>query len=432
MDRLIALPVKGESFFLEKQRRRVLVDSGYSGTSLFSALLQQDPALTILDVVVCTHGDRDHAGGLGDFLDRWCRPTSTPGKTRRVRELWLPGRWADVLGEVLLSPRKFADALLDALDEVVSDPEKVRWLEWRVEDVQEGPLDSDTGEAVSAEESDFQEDHWGEWSDADELDIHAQDHFEEPSWLSDLRRNAERIQETPAEAYKAFLSARRRVQYRRRVKKIDTKLAEFWLELIETAKNIRAIAASAIRHSIRIRWFDFEAFASTRVPKGGLRGLLMPLNSVEQAPAPRIHLHLIARLSRINETCLAFLSPPRFNSLGVLFCGDSPLGDGPGYKDSFFTHAPRVRRPLIATAPHHGSESNAIAYSHLNRWAFVVAWVRTGGSKRHPGPTFKRLTFPSRACTHCPQVGLSLQPVVVGLGAWPWRPASIGGHHCRC
>src|SRR5271169_6182917 len=58
-------------------------------------------------------------------------------------------------------------------------------------------------------------------------------------------------------------------------------LAEFWLGLIDTASNIRLIAERAIEQKARVRWFDFERFAQTRVARGGVRRFLVPLNAVE-------------------------------------------------------------------------------------------------------------------------------------------------------
>ncbi|WP_217619573.1 MBL fold metallo-hydrolase, partial [Achromobacter sp. GbtcB20] len=78
-----ALPIKGESYLLQYMGKLILVDGGYTGSSLALALKKQLGKPNIhLDVVVCTHNDKDHAGGLTDLLDR-------PGIT--ASEFWLPG-----------------------------------------------------------------------------------------------------------------------------------------------------------------------------------------------------------------------------------------------------------------------------------------------------------------------------------------------------
>ena len=293
-----------------------------------------------------------------------------------------------------------------------------------------------SSEAFPGIKDEGQPDFWGEWSDVDKVDLGPSEPVDEPQWFAELRRGVEDVLQTRAEAERAFASARRRIRYRLAKGKIGVALAEFWLSLINTAENIRAIADHAIQHNVRVRWFDFDEFARTRKAKGGVRGFLMPLNAIEQAPSPRLELGYLARLSPINEACLAFIAPPKLERLGVVFCGDSPLGDGPRYATSFLGHLPRPVLPLVATAPHHGSESNHVAYSHLSRWASVLVWLRTGGSKLQPGPTFKQLEFPKRVCTHCPQTGLVRQMAGIGLtGGWDWpfyKALWITGHHCRC
>src|SRR4051812_38034551 len=99
MDQLIALPVKGEAFLLQRDRYHILVDGGGgsnrnsrpSGKALSNALLAVRPNLRKLDVVVCTHADGDHAAGLASFLDYWWTDRAAgPGRDIRVKEFWLP------------------------------------------------------------------------------------------------------------------------------------------------------------------------------------------------------------------------------------------------------------------------------------------------------------------------------------------------------
>ena len=66
-------------------------------------------ATKTLDVVVCTHGDGDHAGGLVDLLKLW------PGT---IGQVWLPGRWVDVVPELLRDPKGFVDGLIKELDAI--------------------------------------------------------------------------------------------------------------------------------------------------------------------------------------------------------------------------------------------------------------------------------------------------------------------------
>jgi len=163
-------------------------------------------------------------------------------------------------------------------------------------------------------------------------------------------------------------------------------------------------------------------------------GFLVPLNAVEQAPIPRVGLSYLAKLSPINEECLAFFAPPSFARMGVIFCGDSPMGDGQKYSRSFLEKFPPPTLPVVATAPHHGSESNRAAYHHLGCWANVLLWIRTGGSSRHPGATFQALDPSERICSHCPKT--DKKRILAGVTSsehWPhWFSVRSFGHRCVC
>lgn len=443
MDQLLALPIKGESFLLRRGPYSVLVDGGWDGHVLADAIADYDPQLRKIDIVVCTHADRDHAGGLATFLDHWRAPGL--GERRlsgKIGQLWLPGSWADVLPDLMRDPNAFGHGLIAALDEFANGHSDLAARDGDADDIAE-----ELDELVRAErqgdehrEPDREDvrpekvDEFDPFLDDEDIDLGATEPLDEPQWFGDLRRSVADLVQTRSAALKAFQSCRRRIRYRRSRGRIGTALAEFWLELINTASNIRAIAEQAIIHGVRVRWFDFDEFAETRLPRGGVPNFLVPLNAVEQAPSPRIGLSYLARLSPINEACLAFFAPPTITRLGVVFCGDSLLGDGPGYRTSFLAGRPRPLFPVVATAPHHGSESNSVAYGHLSSWSHVQVWLRTGGSKRQPGQTFKAFLFPRRICTHCPQSGLGLERAGVGgTGRWPLHePLWIMGHHCAC
>ena len=103
MDQLIALPIKGESFLLSRSGRHVLVDGGYNSAELAEALRRYAPGLSAMHVVVCTHGDADHARGLSRLIDTW---------GHAVGEFWLPGNWVEVLPKSIESARQFVDGLL--------------------------------------------------------------------------------------------------------------------------------------------------------------------------------------------------------------------------------------------------------------------------------------------------------------------------------
>lgn len=68
--RLLALPVLGESFLLQRDGKNILVDGGFSSSRLIRALQATNVDVNQLDIVVCTHADRDHAGGLKNQIGR--------------------------------------------------------------------------------------------------------------------------------------------------------------------------------------------------------------------------------------------------------------------------------------------------------------------------------------------------------------------------
>jgi metal-dependent hydrolase (beta-lactamase superfamily II) len=79
MDKLLALPVAGDSYLLDLHGRKILVDGGHSSRSLRTALSSPNVAVTELDIVVCTHADADHAGGLVDLLGGFKSEVQHPG-----------------------------------------------------------------------------------------------------------------------------------------------------------------------------------------------------------------------------------------------------------------------------------------------------------------------------------------------------------------
>lgn len=416
MNKLVALPVSGESFLLQRGGRNILIDGGHRSQALISALSAPDVAVKHLHVVVCTHADHDHAGGLTDLLDK--------SPSVRVDEFWLPGAWSDALPELLQSPSQVVNALVDELKK----------------------FDSDDADGLDEDD------------DAFELRVHAriaeqrrkaraerQDSHEAGppdgevtlKWLKRQAANADLDPARDIATAKVFARGRRAVRYRAARSQLNRRWSAFWVGLIDTAERIRQIAVQAIRHGVTVRWFDFGEFCQTHHASGGLPGLLIPLNSVELdvPPRPAIALSYAARLTAVNEECLVFLSPGGCwpDDLGVVFTGDSPLGQGRDYAQPLFDWPVEPIPMVVATAPHHGSENNAVAYKHLGAKAFVVLWLRSGGGAKHPGQTFRQLPSQRRACTHCPHLTLSRAAAEVQLsdnGGWPLF--RVKAHDCRC
>ncbi|MGU3557963.1 MBL fold metallo-hydrolase [Methylobacterium radiotolerans] len=418
-DTLLALPVKGESFLFRRAGRAVLIDGGYKEDRISYMLRRHAGDLKRLDVVLCTHGDSDHAGGLPNLLDEW---------KNRVDQLWLPGRWVDVIPDLARDPVKFLKKLIGELDDALKDPteEVLRAIHDVDDDEPQKGLDdirSDPPDRDEAAIDDPFDDTYG--------DLGPEEPPAEPDWFKDLRHAREQLA-GDENAAQAFNAAKRKARRRHKQATTDVRalIARYWLGLIKTAEAIRGIAMAAIRHGIRTRWFDFEEFVKTRRPVGGAPRFLVPVNAVEQAPPPT-GLFLYMRLSLINKQSLAFFAPPARARLGFLFCGDSPLGDGRLFSRSFLTSLPKPFWPVVATAPHHGSESNRAAYAHLDAWAEVVVLLRAGGSVDQPGPTFLDQDESLRLCTKCPRARHA--PMLSGvLVRRPWWVVHTVGRICEC
>lgn len=419
MDKLVALPVSGDSFLLRRGDRNILVDGGYSSRALIAALSAPSAAVSHLHIVVCTHADKDHAGGLTDLLDK---------SSVRVDEFWLPGAWSDSLSELLQSPHLVVNALVAELDQFV--PEEARDIDQQDDD----EFESRVHARITEERRKIQRERRG---DGVRADPEQQDDEAGLAWLNEQTAGLDFDDANDAASAKAFGRGRRLIRYRTSKRQLGRQWAAFWVGLIDTAERIRKIAVQAIRHNVKVRWFDFGEFAKTRQASGGEPGLLVPLNAVELVvpPPPIDVMNYMALLTPVNEECLVFFSPnSRWpDDLGVVFTGDSPLGDGPGYSQTLLDCSLEPWQWVVATAPHHGSESNAVAYTHLEAMTCVALWLRSGGSSKHPGPTFRKLPPARRGCTHCPHLRLEREVVEVQLSdffSWPFY--RVRAHDCSC
>lgn len=387
------MPIKGESYLLEYVGKLVLIDGGYKGSSLAAALKQQLGQSNIhLDVVVCTHNDSDHAGGLTTLLDQ-------QGIT--ASEFWLPGSWKESVQEIVEETELFYTELVKEFD----DCEEIEALLTVDNEKIDSELAKLTSEASFSDESD----------------------------PGDIRRPLELRPTKLGTRSPAASKARRSI--RKKGKSLGITLRA--LELIDTAERIRKIAFSANDKNVPVRWFDYLAYSKDRIATGG-EDFLTPINAKELREPPAlvgIKLHRFIALSRANRESLAFLSSGDDSHVEVMFCGDSPLGDGPRYSNSFLSGR-WTDRPLIVTAPHHGADSNAMAYRHIDGFGDVCFWIRAGGKNYHPQSTYRGIPSSIRTCTHCPHNKLPLQAVSItdkcenftDPEAW----LTVRSHDCLC
>lgn len=407
---LRALPVSGDAFLYESADLTVLVDGGRAARRLAAAVLLERPNCRHIDVVICTHADLDHAGGLVALLDHW------PGGS--IGEFWLPGRWEglarrglvdseallrEFVADVDALPREAVDTLLDDAWPVLDEPSP------------EEPLPDNDADA---------------WSPADRSPA-------APDWLSTLRERLDDSLRRDSERARLFANARRRIRYRMGATgqpwrypspglAVSRRVGERLLALIDAVERVVLVARHALAHDVSIRWFDVRAFERTGRRAGGIPGRLLPMNAVEQAVPQVEPLGVLYRaaLSVANRESLVFYVPGDGERLGVLFAADSNLGSGRGQRQALPPYAAMRRSWTVATAPHHGSETNARAYEHARSYN-VVAWLRSdnGGSV---GPTYR--DQPIRLCTRCRPADASPSGVGVVLSAIA-RPAR---RRCRC
>ncbi|ULX56758.1 MBL fold metallo-hydrolase [Ectothiorhodosinus mongolicus] len=426
--RLLALPVLGESFLLQRDGKNILVDGGFSSSRLIRALQATNVDVNQLDIVVCTHADRDHAGGLKNLLGN---------STVSVGEIWLPGEWGDSLRELLNDPKAVVDALVNEFREF--EPPRLN----------DSPADSGDSDEVERQAyaiiNSLREKRMKNYKHDVQFVEGEETGLSGLQWLQEIAGNTQQkdanlqderhIQNRKA-AENIFQNGINRIRYRQAKRRLDAIWAKIWIVAIHAAAIIRGIALQAIESNVRVRWFDFDRFVQNGYhPVGGVADLLTPLNAVEipMPPTPASDLRYFVRLTPVNERSLAFLSTQAAGlcPTDIVFTGDSPLGYGVGYKMSFL--ARRTQRGLaIVTAPHHGSESNAVAYTHIRSCWQDLLWLRSGGTRKHPGATFKKIPTHLRACTHCPQKGKALDLAEVQLSDRLWPVLRVRSHYCDC
>ncbi len=364
MSRFIAIPVaQGDAFYLERDDWSVLVDGGrnrFGFASLFQNVIRKDGVA----VVICTHNDADHAKGILGFLEAGFR----------CEEVWLPGRWLAVLPDVL---EPFVKVFAEIADNVGHTPvpsnaqdrqSGLTPLEAYADGLRE-PFDetptSNDGPSIGADG----------WPESYIEMLEQAEPWEIAPW----------VRLWPPEDWPFFLY--------RHYRRLDPAGLQLLWSAIDAASRIRAIAVETFHRGIPVRWFEFDA----ATPSGGVTELI-PVNAREIARVrPRVGLLLrFLALTVSNKQSLVFWSPPTIQHPGVLFTADSDLS------------GVRLSNQLsgaTATAPHHGSEANANAYTVVamaaQQKSSSITWVRSDGRYRgRPGSAYRGLSL-RRMCTRC-------------------------------
>lgn len=408
-----ALPVsKGDAFLLERGERTVLVDGGQYPSPLVNALGLAIPNRR-LDIAVCTHADADHIGGLlGLFRSSYC-PT----------ELWLPDTWTYRLDSLITDPEGFALELarnVSAEFHPGNDQPIDREAHQAESDLGEVPRIERVAENVVRRINDL----------AREIQASALIEVDE---LENLVAGMAVYTRDPIRMFAPF--------YRSYMEEHPLRQRLIYSDFMVLAGKIKRIVEEAILNGVQIRWYRPMAIdAGTVGPSGGDTGFLEPMNSNEEQFVYVMNSSSLSALAYLsltlaNRNSLVFISPETDTDLAVVFSGDGLLDLLPSSKCP--------TRDLIITAPHHGSEANASAYTNVLAWLGSqngpqkVIWVRSDGpSAKRPGVTFQKVAG-SRFCTQCKQVNKACSAVKLtsqfqGSGnsqALTWLTQS---HACVC
>jgi len=374
---------QGDAFFFRRGRRTALIDGGRS-TYGFPSQFSRVTGRRRVDIVVCTHNDADHAGGIIGFLE------SGMG----CKEVWLPASWTDRLRDILLSPTEFIEELFYNIANQKDTPDIPSLESW-------GEKHYDRI---------IEKRHKGEVTVKEELyDILGEDDVCDRE-IKEIVWN------------RLFWPLHPWVL--NRVLAIEKQKIDMFIEALLQADRIRKIALAAYHSGAEIRWFEVDNSSRFPVTKDDF---LYPLNArkiVKIRQGRWSALEFLA-LTRVNRESLVLLSPATNENPGVLFTSDSDL--------SFAQDIPWADG-MIITAPHHGAESNARAYKRFiteTNNSCDVIWVRSDcKSKSRPGNSF--LNAPGRRfCTVCRNSPHPKQDVRFIVRHGTWRPVKPT-RPCEC
>lgn len=355
-----------------------------------------------MDVVICTHNDADHANGIIGFLESGLE----------CREIWLPAEWLAVLEYALEINPEVVGELIQQARRAVVDFWQHAENALEMDPYQE--LIEAYGDYLAPEAPTIREDRH-------DTSAHADAEKTPDGWPSALVENLERAKNHPWGVFWPLLEPWWRVAW---LLGHDPYVWALVSGALDAAERIRAIAARAYHRRIAVRWFKYDP----RWPVGGEQWL-RPVNAREVMHVPSVSdcelLHALA-LTTANKESLVFFAEPGRGYPGVLFTADSDLKHTTLPPD--LTHA-------IVTAPHHGSDANAPAYSavgsSIGSACETIKWVRSDGRfRKRPGRSF--LNTPSdRFCTRCrPNQGDS-QAIRLTSDHGCWLPQR-GVRLCSC
>ncbi|MBC9176162.1 MBL fold metallo-hydrolase [Pseudoroseomonas ludipueritiae] len=434
-----ALPLerRGESFLLRTNaldETSILVDTGYevngqNQKTLASVIKTSAPATTKINRLIITHEDADHCQGAPQFIAEW------KGLGHSIDQVWLPALWLIGAGSAVRKDwniSRIVEGAFEAAPEIAklvakmqrSDTEQAgdagypdqaeAWLR---------PFRHPDAEAATAQRVSTMLDEVFRPAEQDETDGRipqleraADGSGRDEATLSRMFKCHRRMRSTGVCVACAMLEAVGPEAIKARHGLLAHSLAEI---AIQTHASIAPVVAACQANAIPVRWFDYLRFASTMTPGGGDRGFLTPVNAVELVPTglkPSARAMFFALyLTRANRESLVYLRHQSSGEPAVLFAADSRLKAG----QKPFKPPAGLPSPdrLLATAPHHGSSSNAAAYQVLKSWLsphYPPILVQNGGHRvTSSAPEFQAIS--DRLCVRC--IGSSGPPQLVKVDA---------------
>lgn len=370
MRKFIAINVGvGDAFYLETDKKRILVDGGHSKTG-FPTLFTNNTGHKNVDIVVCTHNDFDHVYGLIGFFDA--------GYT--AKELWLPGSWACNIDKLINNYEGF---ILDSFKEVISKSLRNSTLT----DIEIN--NNKLSDAISEPEQ------YLDLNDLDNIIQASELNTTEPIKLIHPRYYL----------YNSFFDI------------------GIFRDIIEAASNIYELFISAYNTGCKIRWFEYDKLT----PSSGGEDFLVPINcheifSIRKKMSNLEYLHLTV----INKESLVFFHPNDDAPGGILFSADSDFSFPQLLPDLNINS-------IITVPHHGSSENTAAYFrlqsSKLisDDTIFVRSDKKT--SKR-PCSTYLALKQSQRYCTLCRNQLSIKKPVVLENTSNNWL--SVNTANCCC
>lgn len=368
MGRFIALPVgQGDAFYLETANGSVLVDGGRARKS-FPSLFKRKVGKKEVDIVVATHNDADHVGGILGILE---------DKDFRIGELWLPARWLQTLPFVLRRREEVVCFLVIGFQKL--ERTKLGRLLFNNNNTQE-IINDWLREMVKEKETTAKRrielDGLG-WPQ----DLWEQTPLDVKTLMLLLECNQIVIDEHVMVTRNGILP------FKRGAKKI--------LWAIAAAERIAEIARKGYERGIKVRWFLYDQVASNNFNSITNQGddWIIVANAREVASLARVEMDFEALFALLRLTVANAESMVLFTSENprVLFTSDSDLSN---------VNLPEMEGAVV-TVPHHGSEINKRAYDVVTQKVSSPIWVRSDGRyKKRPCQEYIRAPG-SRFCTRC-------------------------------